>query len=456
MGLAKFDSATAMVQAAARFLHGEGFPGLGQPTAYQYAVGFADLVPRKARQALFARLGAVEAVVPETIHRVSTAAIARWAADLYPRRRYPAVVVGSSSGALVHFAAALGAPWLPQTFLTLVKQRVHPDEPAEAMEAGRSAGHRFLAANPDVQLHHMHDPSQDRLMLRHVAYFRWKFRRLPGAYREFIHRTLEPGGTLIVAECESRWPTTRLDERHVFQAGALGGASSDEYLRGGPRVEAFLARCGSHRNRGRPPPADSTSPEAEWGFEPALRADLLDLAQERNCRVVRLCFDEPDGLSPAVADLHRAWNRDRGIDANRLLIESFILLDPHHALRTGSVPFWMRFNTEASLERVLGYLRRSEAFDDIHLVLFAHGVDSIGLPPVEAWRTVLAQARRRGAFLGVNEHAYPAHFATFARFGSEVRQLGPSFPLPSPMTLDDLLRLFPDDAAAQVRLTQTA
>ena len=89
--------------------------------------------------------------------------IARWASDLYPRRTYPALAIGSSNGALVHLYAALGIPWLPQTILIPVRQNVAgPDQPKEAMAFGAEHAPRLLAANPELQLHHMHDPNQDR------------------------------------------------------------------------------------------------------------------------------------------------------------------------------------------------------------------------------------------------------------------------------------------------------
>jgi hypothetical protein len=88
----------------------------------------------------------------------------------------------------------------------------------------------------------MHDPSQDRLMIRKLAYFRVKRLRLGEAYEQFLEERLEPGGTIVVVDCALAWPTTRVDERHLFQFGALGGASADEYLRGGERVAEFLAR----------------------------------------------------------------------------------------------------------------------------------------------------------------------------------------------------------------------
>ena len=66
----------------------------------------------------------------------------------------------------------------------------------------------------------------------------------------------------------------------------------------------------------------------------------------------------------------------------------------------------------AALER---YLDACEPYDEIRLMLFAHGVDSIGLAPIGRWRGLLARARAHGRFVGVDEKAYPADFATFAR-----------------------------------------
>jgi short-subunit dehydrogenase len=439
-GVTKFDSAAAMLRALAGYLHGKDFPALGQARVLQYPVSLANWVPRTTREDLFARLGASESVAPHKAGEVSAAAVADWAVRLYPQRRYPAVMIGSSNGALIHLAAALGVPWLPQTFLTLVRQTgVHPDEPVQAMEAGRSAGHRFLAANPDVQLHHMHDPNQDRLMLGYITYFRWKYRRLPQAYRDFITRSLEPDGTVIIVDCERRWPTTRIEDRYLFQFGALGGPTTEEYFHGSERVEAYLARCGSHRRVWLPPPPDGERPEAEWGFEPALREDIAELARRRGYRLVILRFEQPEHLSPPVADFYRAWYRDRGLSSNRLLVESFILMEPYWTLRTGAVPYWMEFNMQPSLDRIRRYLAESEPFDHIQLMLFAHGADSVGLPRIEDWRTVLQHARESGSFLGVDEEAYPAHFSAFGRYHTELRKVPARCPMPAPLSLDSFV-----------------
>jgi hypothetical protein len=50
-------------------------------------------------------------------------------------------------------------------------------------------------------------------------------------------------------------------------------------------------------------------------------------------------------------------------------------------------------------------------------MLFAHGVESVGLPSIEEWRAVLKRARKNGRFAGVFERAYPAHFGIFGSLG---------------------------------------
>lgn len=446
-GIAKFDSAAAMTQSLAHFLNGEDFSGLGQPSIMQAIVQYADLVPRDLREKTFATMGAREGIEPDDIEKANMAEVAKWLTGLYPQRRYPAIMLGSSNGALVHLCAALGIPWLPQTILTLVKQHhVHPDDPTHAMETERETARRFLTANPDSQLHHMHDPSQDRLMLGLITYYRSKYLKLPLAYHEFISNTLEPGGTIYLTECNRRWPTKKLGDRYFYQFGAEGGPTTEEYFEGSERVADYLERYGSPRRQWNPPKPDFDSPEAEWGFEPAIRDEVVDLARRKGYRVVRLQFDDPEQPSPLIADLYRDWYRKRDLSASRLVVESFILHEPYWALRTGSVPYWMTFNMQPSLDNVNRYLDEADAYDEIYLMLFAHGVDSVGLPSMDAWRALLERARKKGDFLGLEPKSYPAHFAHFARYSQELReQAGARHPLPAPMPLEQAERFIHEE-----------
>lgn len=91
------------------------------------------------------------------------------------------------------------------------------------------------------------------------------------------------------------------------------------------------------------PEPTGESPEAEWGFEPELRGDVERIAQERGYRVRRIVFDEPEQVSPLVADLYHWWYAQRRIIARRLLVECFLMMEPFWTLRTASIPFWLTF-----------------------------------------------------------------------------------------------------------------
>jgi hypothetical protein len=437
--VAAFDSATGMLRAVSRFLRGQDVPLLGElPRRWEPAMsallGTANRLPRRLAEKAYATSGWAEAVPASRVDEISSDELAEWIVEHYPRRRYPVVFIGSSGGSLVHLAAALGAPWLPQTLLIPVRRHGgHPDEPRECLRLSQTAGEALVAANPDLVLHHMHDANQDRLMIAGMSYFRVKWRRLPPAYRDFLRDCLAPGGTIVVAECGLRWPTTRIGERYVFQHGAVGGVTAEEARHGSPRIAEYLARYGSPHRRWDAPEPDGDSPEAEWGFEPALLPDLLDLG----ARTVRLRYPEPGDLSPAIADLYRSWYRARGIPDDRLLAETFVVLEPWWALRTGSAPFWSVFNTEPSRQSLLSYLDDAEPYDEIRLMLFSHGVDSPGLATIDGWRDALARARRTGEFTGVDTRAYPRDFACLARAHRELTRIRHRYPMPDPMPLTD-------------------
>ncbi len=142
------------------------------------------------------------------------------------------------------------------------------------MKWGMEHARELLDANPELQLHHMHDPNQDRLSIAGMTYFRMKRLRLGETYERFLKNSLPSGGTIFLVECQRTWPTTQVGERHIFQFGALGGATPEEFFHGSERVAEYLERYQSYRRQWDPPVPNGERPEAEWGFEPALRDDV--------------------------------------------------------------------------------------------------------------------------------------------------------------------------------------
>ena len=442
--LADFDSASAMLAVLARFLHGRDFPMLGAlprwtMPAMKVLAGAVNRFPVSVQEQVYIWSGWLEAISTRRLDRIKEADLSQWVVSQYPKRRYPAVAIGSSNGAATHLWAAMGIPWLPQTFLVPVsRSNVHPDDPWREMMWSRKPARYVLDHNPDLQLHHMHDPVQDRLMVRRMSYFRFKKLSLGPTYRTFLDQCLEPGGTIFLVDCRLSWPVTDCGNRHLFQFGALGGATTKEMHKGGPRVAEYLRRYRSRLTKWEPPPPDYSAPEAEWGFARQLGQDVLAYATARGCPVRRLLFKEPEDVSPLVADLHRWWNERRGLSSKRLLVDSFILMEPYWALGTGSIPFWMVFNTEGSFAALQSYLS-AHVFEQIYLTLFSHGVDSIGLPSIADWRRLIQRGSAQGDFIGVDEMAFPRDFAVFARYHDELLRKVPNrYPLPAPLTLEQL------------------
>ncbi|WP_156119573.1 hypothetical protein [Leptolyngbya sp. KIOST-1] len=434
------DSATQGLQAAANYLTGEDVPA-GGPVP-QLAVALANLVgslPNRLNDAVITGLGWFDASTPGALERVRAETMAQWAVNQYPQRQYPAVMIGSSNGAASHLCAALGIPWLPQTLLVCTRHSGDKDDPKQALTWAQDRVQRLLAANPDLAAYQMHDPNQDRLKVGQVAYFRLKRRRLGATYRQFLQQNLMPGGTLLLLECNYSWPATQVSDRHFFQVGGKGGIDRREYVEGSPRVADFLRRQGSAHRHWHSPPANGNWPEAEWGFEPALRDDVLAFAQAHGLRVQRIVFDDPQALSPLVADLHRWWYDQLGVPSDRLLAESFVYLHPWLCMRLGLVPYWTVFNDQTSLDLLRRDLNATRPYNDIFLTLFANGLNSLGIASLEQWRTeILSQARRQGQFLGVNERRFPRDNASLIQHYLDLKRLPGQFPIPEPLTLAQL------------------
>lgn len=453
---ASFDSATVAASSVAAFLAGRELPPLGKRggEAARPLVAAANHLPGGARRWLYAALSGAEGQPARVISRARWADLSQRVVSLYPRRRYPGAVIGSAPGATVNLCAALGMPLLPQTqLLPLRRREASPDDALRELKACADTGRALLGNEPDIVLHHMIDPNEDRLTLRWFSYFRVKATKLGPAYERFLLQTLQPGATLLLVDCRESWPATTAGDRYYFQFGGVGGASVDEYFHGGPRVRDFLQRHGAGRAQWHPPTPDTSSREAEWGFEPQLADDVMRFAAEHGFRVWRLVFDQPDQLSPLVADLYRWWYGELGRPDTALYAQSFALLAPHLVLRAAAVPYWLSFSHRSSLEQLGRYLDTAGPFDDIAVTLMAHGTDSIGLSAPTDWQRVLGRARRCGQLAGVDPRRFPADFGVFLRYRDTLTRQA-RYPIPQPLPVQSFEHFL--DARAGDHSVETA
>lgn len=407
--VASFDSATVLHAALAAALRGQPFPHLGNGPAAGAAVRAAGALPWPLLRRLYTRIGAAEGLDPRRLGEVDLGAVARWLTDGYPRRRYPAVMVGSSNGALAHLAAAMQVPWLPGTVLVPVARTGDPQRPVDALQFGERVAPPLLEANPDVVLHHMHDQVQDELMVARMTYFRTKWRALPAAYRRFLTENLAPGAPVVLVEDQSRWPVVRLSERHLFQTGAQGGQEPQDYL-----------------DRPHTPRPDREAAEAEWGADPQLTASLTEWCAAHGHPLLRLTYPGPQTPAHPVASVMRDWYLRRGEPADRLLVPSFILGDPWRTITAAAVPFWTFFSVQPALRALETHLQASGPYREVDILLFQHGVRSAGIADPEHW---LAVARRHGAaarLLAVDPRRFPHDIASLGRYGRALADLPPA------------------------------
>ncbi|MDQ4051177.1 MAG: hypothetical protein M3237_00555 [Actinomycetota bacterium] len=431
--VASFDSASAFLTSLARALEHRDFPYLGQSRLKVPLVYASALLPAPLRRRTYAIASGREGVRPERLGGIDMEQVAAWVAATYAVRQVPAVLLGSSNGAVNHLAAVCGIPWLPQTLLLPVRRPgADPEDIRGAAEFGVRHAPTLLQANPGVQLHHMHDANQDALTSSQMAYFRVKWRRLPAAYERFLEQRLLPGAPVVVVRDASTWPVTRYGDRHVFQLGAQGGMTPEEYL------EAPEA-----------PSPDETAAEAEWGLDDGLLSSVHAWADRAGHPVVEIRYAHPQDPAAAVADTVRGWLRGRGEPAERLLVSSFIVHDPWRTITSASVPFWTFFPVRRAADDLAAYLDHT-AYDDIDVMLFSHGVGSRGLVDAETWREHAGRARRRGRLLGVDAADFPADFTVFARYARALRSLPDAARPWQPMPVDEALAGLADAARVTV------
>jgi hypothetical protein len=415
--VASFDSASVLHAATAAALEGQPFRNLGSSALAGLGVRAAGRLPWSVLRGIYTRIGASEGINPRRLGDVDLAAVAKSFAERYPKRRYPAILLGASNGALTHLAAAMQVPWLPDAVLVPVAHVGDPDRPDEAMDFGRSVALALLDRNPDIVLHHMHDQLQDVLMAERMSYFRIKWRRLPEAYAAFVNNHLAPDGTVVLINDHSTWPVTRVGPRHVFQAGGLGGTSPEGYL-----------------SRPHTPAPNDEAAESEWGLDTDFGDHVQAWCEQRGHGYVEIGHDRPQASAAAVATVMREWYRARGEAANRLVVPCFILGGPWQTICTASVPFWLHFAVQPGLQVLDAYLASTEPYSDVNVFLFQHGTNSPGIATPEEFGRVIRRHGARVHFDGLAPERFPHDIGTLGRYGRVFDQLAqarqPWSPLP--------------------------
>lgn len=167
--------------------------------------------------------------------------------DDYARsgEQFPALTVGAAlGGATASLSLALGAAFLPQTFVITLQKGSFSGDTTEYLERTRAAALRIAQNDRRLMTIQHYDPVHDGWLTRFVNHLRFKLVELPGQYARFIKKRLAPGGALVYLEGGAEWLRYRLGERSVFQVGGWGDISAQEFLEGSPRLSAYARAAG--------------------------------------------------------------------------------------------------------------------------------------------------------------------------------------------------------------------
>lgn len=414
--LSRFDSSTDMTLGLSSFHHGEVFKKVA--TGGEAYSKIINALPESWRKKLYSYGGMIDATTYKDISAIDAEEISQWVCQLYPDQVYPAIAIGSSNGALSHLYAAMGIPWLGQSFLVPISkgEKQPVDKPEDTIRWSEKQGAVFLKNNPGWHLSQMMDPVQDRIRSGLIAYFRIKKQRLGKWYMKFIKERMQPGGTIYVADCDLQWPVISIGKNHTFQFGGLGTFTPGEFYHGSERITTFLKEVKAPVDHWQVPAPDAKAPEAEWGFDETLMDDILQLAKKEGYKVTRITYSHPQDVSPNVANMYRQWYRQHNQISDRLLAESFTVHSPLLALQTSAVPYWLFFNSTEAAGMMEKYLDETEPFREMYMMILSHGKSLGGVTSIEHWQRILSRATDKGQFVGMDPKEYPVDFGVFTRY----------------------------------------
>ena len=171
-----FDSSSSMLFSLGNFLS-DSEEGVGLPSRLPKMIGdLINITPESLRESIYKLSGMNDSLELDKLKKINDEYISQWIIDSYPEKKYPAIFIGSSNGALIHMCAALGIPWIPQTVLLPVSRKMDPDMLIEDAQWGKEAADIIRRKIPYMGIYQMHDPVQDRIMVANMGYFRIKFR----------------------------------------------------------------------------------------------------------------------------------------------------------------------------------------------------------------------------------------------------------------------------------------
>ena len=335
---------------------------------------------------------------------------------------FPAITMGAAlSGATASLSLALGAPFLPQAFVTTLKGGSKSGNVDEYLHRSLDTALRLADENPGMMTIQHYDPVHDGWMTRYVNHIRFKLLDLPPAYAGFIKSRLEPGGAVVYLEGGAAWLRYRVGTRSVFQVGGWGGISAEEFLEGSDRIRAYASRSGLKFTdwKLKDYPLEH-GPESEWGSEPGLAEALEAFCRREGYRFVRISLPHPNDFSRLAFAAARELLEKEGRSPAGVLVEMFSQFDATAARQAGLLPLWLIFNTHDSLE----YLKEMRTQFPQGKPVFFSPLATFSLPPDRvAWEDwEIALAGTAWINIGTRPSHYPADARALVKWAEPLRE----------------------------------
>ena len=257
------------------------------------------------------------------------------------------IVIGAPTTPNV--AIAMGAPHLWTQFSSAFKAPSprHYDDIAAYANSALPVCQEIIARNQDIEIVNHYDPVHDRWLVKPFNFMRFKFKKLPQAYRALIRGHLRRNGTIIFLDIAHPWKQFQLAEDCYLQVGGGDGISDDETLQGSVRLDRWLAELGSdHRGGWHLPNYPLVQRvEAESSTPPDMLDDLRDFCRKEGYSLIRVKCQHHAHPGLLSAYLTYRLNQSDGRGSNGFLVEVHAMNALTHTFAGRLVPLHLVFPT---------------------------------------------------------------------------------------------------------------
>lgn len=344
---------------------------------------------------------------------------ANWVVSQYKtptNSKFNYILIGAPSGAVSHLAALLKAPFLSQHFLLTIKEKErNPDDIQRIFKSGLEVAQKLNEINgKDIETIIHYDPVHDRFLLKYLDTIRFKIRKLPQAYREFMLKHLEKEGTILFFDVKYMWKHCRIEDNITFQVGGLGGIPPDEYLSGSERLKKWLQHQRSKVdswNLNNEYPLE-TYPESEWGTVDYLEKETKEFADENGFNFYKIHVTHPEKVSETVFNLFTKLLKKTNKERNNFFFDCFTSINPLFNIQTSSIPIWLPFNCEDSFQFAEKIAKKINCVKTVeNPKIFLTLIPSFVLTPdqvsISRWISLLETISSDISLIGVSKKYYP-------------------------------------------------